>query len=196
VKLVALLAPGSAAPALPGAHVVCAAEPTNAILAALIGVPERAQPYAGLVLAWPRDAAERAAAEAALAPRAAALYAMDEVRHWDELGAHDGGSVLLCYLVRRRADLSSDAFREHYVERHAPLARVHHPGIARYVQNFAAPGADVDAVSELWFRSESDARSRFYRDDESRRVIGEDVQRFLDLRGGVAIAARPLRPAR
>jgi uncharacterized protein (TIGR02118 family) len=195
VKLVALLAEGSTAPALPGRHLVCTAEPTNAILAALAGVPARPQLHAGVVLAWPRDARERAAAEAALAPHAAALHATDEVRHWDELGEDAPDAILLCYFVRRRPDLTFDAFRTHYQERHAPLARTHHPGIARYVQNFAAPGADVDAVSELWFRSEPDARTRFYRDEESRRVIAEDVQRFLDPRGGIAIAARPLRSA-
>ena len=194
VKLVALLAPGGVAAPLACRHVVCAAEPTNAILAALLGAPERAQPHAGVVLAWPRDARERTAAESALAPHAAALHATEEVRHWDELGDAPG-AVLLCYFVRRRPDLSFDAFRTHYRERHAPLARIHHPGIARYVQNFAVSSGDVDAVSELWFRSEEDARTRFYRDDESRRVIAEDVGRFLDPRGGSAIAARPLRRA-
>ncbi len=194
VKLVALLASGSTAPSLACRHLVCAAEPTNAILAALAGAPARPQQHAGLVMAWPGGESERAAAEAALAPHAAALVATEEVRHWDELGdAPD--TVLLCYFVRRRPDLSFDAFRTHYRERHAPLARIHHPGIARYVQNFAARSGAVDAVSELWFRSEADARTRFYRDDESRRVITEDVGRFLDPRGGIAIAARPLRLA-
>jgi uncharacterized protein (TIGR02118 family) len=196
VKLVALLAEGAAAPSLACRHLVCAAEPSNAILAALAGAPVRPQRHAGVVLAWPADARERAAAESALASRSDALHAADEVRHWDELGADDRDAVLLCYFVRRRADLSFDAFRTHYRERHAPLARVHHPGIARYVQNFAATGAaadGVDAVSELWFRSEADARTRFYRDEESRRVIAEDVQRFLDPSGGSALVARPLR---
>jgi uncharacterized protein (TIGR02118 family) len=189
VKLVALLAHGSAAPPLSGPHLVCAAEPTNAILAALAGAPPRAQLHAGVVLAWPRDERERAAAESALAPHAAALCATEEVRHWDELGDDDRDAVLLCYFVRRRPDLSFDAFRTHYRERHAPLARIHHPGIARYVQNFAVGGGEIDAISELWFRSESDARTRFYRDEESRRAIAEDVGRFLDPRG-TAIAAR------
>jgi uncharacterized protein (TIGR02118 family) len=104
-------------------------------------------------------------------------------------------SVVLTYLVKRRPDLSFAEFSSHYREKHAPLARVHHPGIARYVQNFLPPGEGlVDAISELWFASEADARARFYRDDESRRVIGEDVQRFIDLRRGAAFAARP-RPA-
>jgi uncharacterized protein (TIGR02118 family) len=116
------------------------------------------------------------------------------VLHWDELGAQRERGVVLTYLVKRRADLSFAAFEAHYRERHAPLARIHHPGIARYTQNYLEPsGAErhLDAISELWFRSEEDARTRFYRDEESRRVIGEDVQRFIDLRGGDAFAARP-----
>jgi uncharacterized protein (TIGR02118 family) len=118
---------------------------------------------------------------------------MREVVHWDELGAPGPAAVALVYFVKRRAGLSFDDFATHYRERHAPLARIHHPGIARYVQNFVViPDADApfDAVSELWFASENDARTRFYRDDESRRVIGEDVLRFLDLRRGAAFAAR------
>jgi uncharacterized protein (TIGR02118 family) len=143
---------------------------------------------------WPRDAGERAQAESALAPHSSRILALREVLHWDDLGDRRERGVVLTYLVHRRPDLSFAAFEAHYRERHAPLARVHHPGIARYAQNYCEPnGADrlVDAVSELWFRSEEDARTRFYRDDESRRVIGEDVQRFLDLRNGEAFAARP-----
>ena len=118
--------------------------------------------------------------------------------HWDDLGGADAGAVVLTYLVVRRADLSFAEFEAHYRAKHAPLARVHHPGIARYVQNFvesrAGDGASapIDAISELWFRSEVDARTRFYRDAESARVIGEDVRRFIDLRAGAALAVRPL----
>ena len=46
----------------------------------------------------------------------------------------------------------------------------------------------LDAISELWFASEADARTRFYRDEESSRVIAEDVRRFVDLRGGASWA--------
>ena len=197
MKLVGLLADRSAAPQLAIAHQLCRADATDAVLAANTGAQARPQTQAGVVLAWPRSDAERNAAEAALAPHVSALYRVEEVLHWDELGdAPD--AIVLAYLVRRRADLTFASFQSHYRERHAPLARVHHPGIARYVQNYVAPGAGdpppIDAISELWFKSETDARTRFYRDDESRRVIAEDVRRFVDLRGGGAFAARP-RPA-
>jgi uncharacterized protein (TIGR02118 family) len=194
-KVVGILSAQATELHLDAPHWICPAEPTDAILAELAGAHARPQRHAGLVCVWPRDAAECAAAEAVLRPVTAALHRTREVLHWDELGRPEAPAVVLIYFVRRRADLSFDAFADHYQHRHAPLARVHHPGIARYVQNFveqpADCGAEIDAVSELWFRSEQDARSRFYRDDESRRVIAEDVRRFIDLRAGTAFAARP-----
>jgi uncharacterized protein (TIGR02118 family) len=197
VKQIGLLSETSAAPALAVPHLFCRADVTDAILASLAGADARPQAYAGVVFAWPRDERESAAAESALASAGAVIHRVQEVLHWDELGEEITGAVVLTYLVKRRPDLSFDAFMTHYREKHAPLARVHHPGIARYVQNFIAPDpaqpAAVDAISELWFRSERDARERFYRDDESRAVIGEDVRRFIDLRSGAAFAARPAR---
>ena len=193
MKRIALLRDSSTDPALAAPHLVCRADPTDAILASLSGATPRPQAHAGVVFAWPRDRAEADAADAALVAVASALYRVDEVRHWDELDASAEGAVVLTYLVKRRPELSFADFSAHYREKHAALARVHHPGIARYVQNFLPPGEGlVDAISELWFRSEADARTRFYRDDESRRVIGEDVRRFIDLSGGAAFAARPV----
>lgn len=193
MKRIALLRDASADPPLAAPHLVCRADPTDAILASVNGTAPRPSAHAGVVFAWPRDRAEGDTADAELLKVATALYRVDEVRHWDELDAGAEGAVVLTYLVKRRTDLSFAEFQSHYREKHAPLARVHHPGIARYVQNFLPPGEGlVDAISELWFRSEADARARFYRDDESRRVIGEDVRRFIDLRGGAAFAARPL----
>jgi uncharacterized protein (TIGR02118 family) len=198
VKLIGLLADRDADPVLAIPHRVFRADDTDAILASLRGAEAQPQPLAGLVLAWPSDEAECAAAESGLARHTSAQYRAREVLHWDELGEVAAGAVVLAYLVRRRPDLSFAAFETHYRERHAPLARIHHPGIARYVQNFiehrAAGSAPVDAISELWFSTEHDARTRFYRDEESTRVIGEDVRRFIDLRAGSAFAVRP-RPA-
>ncbi len=194
MKRIALLRERDADPALAAPHLVCRSDPNDAILASQSGAAARPSAYAGVAFAWPRDRAEADATDAALMAVALGLYRVDEIRHWDELTADDAGAVVLTYLVKRRPDLSFDAFMSHYREKHAPLARVHHPGIARYVQNFLPPGEGlVDAISELWFRSERDARERFYRDDESRAVIGEDVRRFIDLRSGAAFAARPVR---
>ena len=193
MKRIALLRDAVADPTLAAPHLVCRADPTDAILASLSGATPRPRAHAGIVFVWPRDRAEGDAADAALVAAASALYRVDEVRHWDALDANAEGPVVLTYLVKRRPDLSFADFMAHYREKHAPLARVHHPGIARYVQNFMPPGEGlVDAISELWFASEAEARARFYRDDESRRVIAEDVKRFIDLRSGAAFAARPV----
>jgi uncharacterized protein (TIGR02118 family) len=191
-KIVALLAERGGAPKLAVRNTVLYADPTNALLAEQAGAEPRPERNAGVVLAWPGDDAARAEAEVALAPHAKSIHCMREIVHWDELGPVGAESIVLVYVVRRRADLSFDDFAAHYRERHAPLARIHHPGIARYVQNFPLSGdaSDVDAVSELWFASEHDARARFYRDDESRRVIAEEVRRFIDLRSSLAFAAR------
>ena len=151
-----------------------------------------------MVCAWPRDAAECAAAERQLAGRAAPLLRVREVVHWDELGEPDAETVALIYFVRRRPGLRYADFETHYRERHAPLAREQHPGVARYVQNFLAEPSnavrDFDAVSELWFRSERDVRERFYRDAESERIVAEDVARFLDVRAGARVLSRPGAP--
>jgi uncharacterized protein (TIGR02118 family) len=195
IKLIALLSDRNVDSGLAAPYLACRADPTDAIVAELQGVRARPQRQAGVVFAWPRDAAECAAAESALAPHSTEIHRMREVLHWDELGERRERDVVLTYLVRRRADLSFADFMAHYRERHAPLARIHHPGIARYAQNFALPGADpasIDAISELWFRDEYDARTCFYRDQESRRVIGEDVRRFIDLRAGSVLVARPI----
>lgn len=195
LKLVAVLADRDASLAIAVRHVLLRAEPTNAILAEPNGGVAKAEPHAGVAFAWPENG-DLASTETALARGARSVHRTREFVHWDHLGAPGPSSVALVYFVKRRAGLSFDDFAAHYRDRHAPLARVHHPGIARYVQNFVAspdPDGDApfDAVSELWFASEEDARTRFYRDGESRRVIGEDVLRFLDLKRGGAFAARP-----
>ena len=148
--------------------------------------------------AWPRDEAECAEAERRLAGAVLPLLRVREVVHWDDLGAPDAHTVALVYFVRRRRGMGYADFERHYRERHAPLARVQHPGIARYVQNFLAEPDDaereVDAVSELWFANARDSRERFYRDADSQRVVAEDVALFLEPRAGAVRLSRPGAP--
>jgi len=181
---------------LPGAHLACPAEPTDAIFAALARREARPQNYVGVVCAWLRDESDVSPATRGLAELGGTrVYRVDEVVHWDESEIAPGAApVVLLYFVQRRRDLSPEAFATHYRTRHAPLAREHHPGVARYVQNFVVSGpadaeSEIDAISELWFRSERDAVERFYRDARSQDVIAEDVRRFVG--GGFSIAARP-----
>ena len=139
------------------------------------------------------DAAAREA-ERRLADLAKRLFARahgwlaDEVVHWDHLepapwSAPTPGVQMIAF-VRRRAGVSPAEFEERYRE-HAELARIHHPGIARYVQSFVrgsvTPEAPpLDAVARLCFASREDFADRFYRDESSRELVAEDVDRFLD----------------
>jgi hypothetical protein len=128
----------------------------------------------------------------------AETYLLEERVHWDDLGDRrrpDEASpgIKMIAFVRRRSDLSPATFRERYLE-HASLARVHHPGIARYVQNFvlerwADEAPPIDAIAELHFASEADLTRRFYRDEASPEVIARDVARFLSPREGWSILA-------
>ena len=125
-------------------------------------------------------------------------YRVEEIVHWDYQRDWPDGvlspGVVVFYFVRRREDLSQQEFARRYRDGHAPLARVHHPRIWRYVQNYVverSPAApEWHAISSLHFRSEEDFRTRFYRDEKSPAIIAEDITRFADLRTGLALVTR------
>jgi hypothetical protein len=125
-------------------------------------------------------------------------WLVDEVVHWDALPARAWSEptpgVKMMAFVRRLPGLSSEEFEDRY-RRHAEIARVHHPGIARYVQSFVrgsvTDGAPpLDAVAELSFASREDFAERFYRDESSREVVAEDVEGFLDRRRTWSVVTR------
>jgi uncharacterized protein (TIGR02118 family) len=152
----------------------------------------------GVVTAWLDEGT--AVAPAPWAPDAevdayavAERVQIDYERTWPD-GEPSPGVRRMSFL--HRADgISREEMSAHWSDVHAPLARVHHPAIWRYVQNTVVepltPGApDIDAVAELHFRSREDLRDRFYDSDEGRRIIGEDVRRFLDPARGWRIVAQ------
>jgi uncharacterized protein (TIGR02118 family) len=64
--------------------------------------------------------------------------------------------IKLVVVVRRRPDLSVDAFQRHWLDAHGPLvARL--PGLRRYVQSHTLPSGyrkrepAADGIAELWF---------------------------------------------
>jgi hypothetical protein len=125
-------------------------------------------------------------------------WLVDEVVHWDALPAsvwsEPTPGVKMIAFVRRLPGLPSEEFEDRY-RRHAEIARVHHPGIARYVQSFVrgsvTDGAPpLDAVAELSFASREDFAERFYRDESSREVVAEDVEGFLDRRRTWSVLTR------
>jgi hypothetical protein len=105
-------------------------------------------------------------------------YAVETVVHWDD-GLRPGVTRLA--FVAALPALSRDQFRIRY-EAHAPIARVQHPGICRYVQHFVGDGTEpvCAAIAELHFADERAMRERFYRDADSPRVVDADIADYLD----------------
>lgn len=97
--------------------------------------------------------------------------------------------------VRALPGLGRAEMARHWGDVHWPIARVHHPALWRYVQNVVVdpitPDApEVDGIAELRFRSVADLRGRFYDSDDGRRIVADDVARFLDRGAGWRMLAR------
>jgi len=92
-------------------------------------------------------------------------------------------------LLRRRADLSREAFIDYYERQHAPLILSLLPGIVEYRRNFALfdgayvnPGAapfDFDVITELRFADYDAAMAVATRPDVAGRIAA-DEENFLD----------------
>jgi uncharacterized protein (TIGR02118 family) len=128
-----------------------------------------------------------------------AAYRVDErvqidwTRDWPD-GTPTPG-IEQCSFVRRRPGLSRAEFAAHWNDTHAPLVPVHHPGVARYVQNVVEEplthGApEVDGIAQLYFRTAHDLHERFYDSDEGRRTVGRDVAEFIDRPQGWRMTAQ------
>jgi uncharacterized protein (TIGR02118 family) len=77
-------------------------------------------------------------------------------------------------LLTRREDTSHEAFREWWLERHAPLAR-QLPGVRRLVFDVVEDGsAPYDGVSELWF-DDLDAFEAAYASAIGARVAADSM---------------------
>ncbi len=184
----------SATPSGVARHTAHLPHETDSLRADAVGQKPRPAGCDGLSFQWfedvvpPIDAIDEGRVDA---------YRLDEVIHWDRMGERPMGTtspgVKLIAFVRRQPELSTAEFRERYLQ-HAEIAREHHPGIARYVQNFVTePLSDdapqVDGIAELHFVTEADLTTRFYRHEGSAAVVGADVQRFMTLRGSYSILA-------
>ena len=92
--------------------------------------------------------------------------------------------VKLIAAVKRSPGLTHAQFVEHWLTRHVPLALQHHVGLTKYVTNvvdarLSPEGDEYDGFGELCFASEADYRDRLYGSEEGRRIIEEDIPRFL-----------------
>ncbi|HEY2428647.1 MAG TPA: EthD domain-containing protein, partial [Acidimicrobiales bacterium] len=84
-------------------------------------------------------------------------------------------------------------------ERHAGLARRHHPVLWRYTQNMVVrpltpTTPELDGIADLTMRLRQDFVDRMYDSPEGRRIIGEDVRGFIDVPAGWRLHAREYRP--
>jgi uncharacterized protein (TIGR02118 family) len=107
------------------------------------------------------------------------------------LGARSPG-VKIVGLVRRPDGMTHDAFVEHWLHRHVPLALRHHPGLSRYVTNVVdqrlGDAPDWDGIAELCFPSVDAMRTGFFDSPAGERIIREDMGRFIGLTWGYDVA--------
>jgi len=130
-----------------------------------------------------------------LAPRASVIAAAHayrvERRHvkhyprsWPD-GTRSPGLFMVSPVVRA-AGLSHEQFDAHWRDRHAPLALRHHVGIWDYRQSgvcqVLTPGSPVyDGIAHMGFPDLDSYRTGFFDSPEGRRIITEDIERFLTL---------------
>ena len=99
--------------------------------------------------------------------------------------------IKIVALVVKRDDLTAEAFRSYYEQRHAPLILSVSPTVAAYHRNYVdhasiwnAGGASelgIDAITELWF---SDAAAYAVQEEamrrpDVRRRVAEDEAQFM-----------------
>jgi hypothetical protein len=113
---------------------------------------------------------------------------VDEVVSWEyDRDWPDGTTtpgVKVISLVVRRPDISPAEFERRY-RQHAEVATVHHrPGVWRYTQNITRhhdpASRTVDAVSQLWFRTQYDLAHNLYATKDSPLAVREDTSSFID----------------
>jgi len=103
----------------------------------------------------------------------------------------------IVYCLRRRPDITPEAFRRHWLEVHGPLVRTHQRvlRIVRYIQvhteasalteklrEFRGSAEPYDGVAEIWYESR-EALETLGRDPAARaasRLLLEDERRFVD----------------
>jgi uncharacterized protein (TIGR02118 family) len=88
--------------------------------------------------------------------------------------------------------MTHEAFVEHWLERHVPLALRRHPGLSKYVTNVVVErlgeAPDWDGIAELHFPSVEALRTGFFDSPDGERVIREDMARFIGLTWGYDMA--------
>ena len=102
--------------------------------------------------------------------------------------------ITMIVFVRRKADMSHDAFSRYWFEQHGPLVKsipefMRH--VHKYIQYHPAPGQaaagslfgdipDYDGVGEIWFDSR-EAMNAAFREPRYLEIIKPDELRFIDI---------------
>jgi uncharacterized protein (TIGR02118 family) len=106
--------------------------------------------------------------------------------------------IKLVYVVRRRPDVSSEAFRKYWLEQHGPLVRSHAQALRakRYVQSHTLDNPfnqivqqirgsqpPYDGLTELWWDSMDDlvAASQTPEGQQANMTLAQDEANFCDL---------------
>ena len=110
---------------------------------------------------------------------------LDERLQWER----ERAQIHRVVFFHRLPSLTRAEFARHWTERHAPLAARHHPTMVRYVQNLVRSEGEVDGVAELGFASREDMEQRVYDSEDGKRVIRDDVNRFIQPRAGTRVDA-------
>ena len=97
-------------------------------------------------------------------------------------------AVAMVSLMRRNPSMDHAEFSRHWTERHAPLARRRHVGLADYRQyvvdeTLTAETPEIDGIAVLGFATRADFDDRFFDSDAGRAEIMDDVARFMDRPG-------------
>jgi uncharacterized protein (TIGR02118 family) len=130
--------------------------------------------------------------------RLVGAYRVDEVVQkpydWSSPGTVTPGVKMVCF-VRRRPDLSHEAYSQHWRTRHGPLAVARQPGFWHYVQNHVVERLtnttpDFDGIGEIHCRSADDALNRSFDSEEGKRLIYEDTQRFMSHEGSTVLLTK------
>jgi uncharacterized protein (TIGR02118 family) len=106
--------------------------------------------------------------------------------------------IKFVYVVRRRPDVSSEAFRKYWLENHGPLVRSQAQALRakRYVQSHTldlplnqvaqqirGSQPPYDGITELWWDSIEDliAAAQTPEGQQANRTLAQDEARFCDL---------------
>ena len=152
---------------------------------ATAGVPVAGAAVADAMVSWQAGAGEvlhNTAHALAAGGKIVGGYAVDECVHWDHApGTRYAFTMVACSC--RIPGITPAQFVERY-RAHAGVARVHHPTIRRYVQWFVTATLEgsrpCEAIALLHFNSAEDHALHLYRDEQSRKIVDDDVARFLD----------------